>query len=151
MDNSEEDFTLEDLNKLDSIFRWTCNILGLMVITAIIMAGYKAWIWYIAIPIGSTLFFICRVMKKMFNNQIHVEKKKIKKKEQTQTSQINKISLDEFLDISPSEIDNEKITMLRIKQLRRRKSNHYSDAMAACFVMLMVGVFWYGVGRIIAL
>jgi len=115
MNDDEEEFSLEDLEKLGPIFRWTFTILGLVVVGLITFAGYKGWIWYIVIPVGSALFFGCRVMKRIFDNQIHEEKLKAKKSQQAISSAQDKVSFEEFME------------------------------------MLMVGVFWYGVGRIIAL
>ena len=151
MEEDEEEFSLEDLEKLGPIFRWTFTLLGLVVVGLIVFAGYKGWAWFISIPLGSALFFACRVLKRMFTNQIHEEKQKIKKKEQAELSSGNKVSFDEFMDMSPQESDDEKIAILRLKQQKQKKAKPYENMLAACFVMLMVGVFWYGVGRIAAL
>jgi hypothetical protein len=150
MADDEEEFLLEDLEKLGPIFRWTFTLLGLVVVGLITFAGYKGWAWFIAIPIGSALFLGCRILKRMFDNQIQEEKLNIKKK-QINSSAPNKVSFDEFMEMSPQESDDEKLAVIRLKEQRIKNANPYQNMFAACFIMLMVGVFWYGVGRIIAL
>ena len=151
MQDDEEEFTLEDLEKLGPIFRWTFTILGLVVLGSIVFAGYKGWAWYIAVPVGSALFLGCRVLKGVFDNQIHTERLKVKRNTQAISSVQNKVSLDEFMDMSPQESDDEKLALLRLKQQKQNKAKPYQNMLVACFIMLMVGVFWYGVGRIVAL
>jgi hypothetical protein len=151
MQNEEDDFTLEDLDKLETIFRILALVLGFIVIGFIIWAGLKGWAWYIAIPVGSALFFGCRILKRMFVNQAQHERQKIRRQGEHHPDEKDKISFDEFMDMSPQESDDEKLALLRLKQQKTKKTKPYQNILAASFVMLMVGVFWYGVGRIIAL
>ena len=151
MQEDEDEFSLEDLEKLGPIFRIIFSLLGLVVVGLIVLAGYKGWLWFIAVPVGSALFFGCRVLKRIFDNQIHEEKQKIEKNEQTNSHAKDKISFDEFMDMSPQESDDEKIALVRLKQEKAKKAKPYQNLLAATFIMLLIGVFWYGVGRIIAL
>lgn len=68
---NDEEFTLEELRlgrAIISAIYFFSVVLVLAVTASIAVAGYFAWPWFVAIPLGAALIFGARVFKRYFRN-----------------------------------------------------------------------------------
>lgn len=152
MTQVDNDIDVEDLDKLGPIIRSGLTILGLIIVSLITIAGFNSWRWYIAIPLGSLLFFACRLLKSFFKKEISRERVALVEAERLMNDEKGRVSYEEFSEIVPNDDDDEQIALLRARQ--KRINNLKPNAiimLAAAFVMLLVGLFWYAIGLTMAL
>jgi len=139
----EEEFSLDDLEKIDTFFLLAFITISLIIFFITIWAGYHAWRWYIVIPISGLFISTTRIFKSMVRNSIHEE-----------TAKLSPTDADEPLDTIgfkiPSNNGPETKSPQNFSKTRRLISRLPSPAifLSVYIAMTFVAAFWYGLGLI---
>jgi fatty acid desaturase len=157
----DDDLTLEDFSKFALGVRllFTLVTLALMLLTA--YAGFNQWPWYIWIPLCAVGIFIIRVFRHSISIGLDRTEREIKLKTppnatsetfESNTSAIKKtgISLEEFVEMAPRPTDEVKISKAYKRIEDKRNFTLRTLVIIGLPIMMIAGVFWYGLGLIIA-
>jgi len=149
---SDNDLTLDDLEKVVPILRWIMTIIGLVIVIMIAFSGYKSWPWYIAIPLGGGLFLGTKILKRMFSNTGETMRTELLEDGVISDGlSVTETKFEDFVDLS--DIDKSRVSAisdLKIAQKRESSALSFNVIIIAIIAMLLVGAFWYGLGRLLA-
>ena len=150
---SDDDITIDDLNKIVPFFRWGLVLLGLIIVITIAVAGYKGWPWYIAIPIGMPLFFGTKVLKNMVLNADKTMRAEILEQDlATEGLEIGATDFDTYSQLSEGDKARlNKITEHKIEQNKTGLKLPLKSLPIIIVLMGLVGWFWYGLGWLLSL
>jgi hypothetical protein len=165
----DDDLTLDEVHLFGLIFRLFFVFILIVIIVLTTYAGFKGWPWYIWIPFcGSGMLFI-RIIKHSLSSGFDGYERELKDKIRTQavsqtyskgdiqsqdelqTKIVQKgVTLEEFMDMSPRPTDDVKLSRAYQRVEDRKNMTPTKMVIIGFFVVIIAGVFWYGLGLIIA-
>lgn len=147
MSGGDDDLTLNDLEKVVPIIKWTMTVVGLICVMTIAVGGFKGWPWYITIPIGGALFLGTKIFKRMIDNTADVTRAELLEDEaRADGIDISKTRFEEFSNLS----DEDKNRINAISDAKTKVRNlPISSTLIVIITMFLVGGFWYGFGYLI--
>ena len=153
MSSGDDDLTLNDLEKVVPIIRWTLTVVGLICVITIAVGGFKGWPWYITIPIGGALFLGTKIFKRMIDNTAEVTRADLLEDEaKADGLDISETSFEEFSNLSDE--DKNRINAISDAKRKARKpavNLPISTTLIVIITMFLVGGFWYGFGTVLRL
>lgn len=141
--DNQEEFSLEDLEKLQPIFMWLFILLQFALMGALIWAGLTKKPWLIVIVVGGIIWLGVKVLKSMISNQFKTLIPIAKK---------NKFIKSEF-ETRAFDDDGSDITVRAENMINSNEDSVHAvkltpklGLLAILFGAFLPAAFWYGLG-----